>query len=135
MRGKHLAADIPAGVLSALSDDLNTPLAIAELHRLASLGDVPALLGGLQVMGIETVSSEVRAEIREGEADVVERLLAERHRARAEKDFVRADALREAIADAGVVIIDTPQGTEWRPGPGYDPSKLEALNDRRKPTS
>ena len=37
--------------------------------------------------------------------------------ARAVKDFAKADAVREGVAAKGIQIMDTPQGTTWRPGP------------------
>ena len=44
----------------------------------------------------------------------VEALLAERERARAERDFKRADSIRDELASRGIVLEDTPHGTRWR---------------------
>jgi cysteinyl-tRNA synthetase len=47
------------------------------------------------------------------EAWVEERILA-RTEARKSKDFARADAVRGELAAAGVELLDTPEGTDWR---------------------
>ena len=54
-------------------------------------------------------------------------LLEERASARKEKDFARADALRDGFAAAGVLIKDTADGATWELSPNFDPAKLEAL--------
>lgn len=42
--------------------------------------------------------------------------IAERAAARAAKDFAAADAVRLRLAERGVLLMDTPGGTAWRPG-------------------
>ena len=44
----------------------------------------------------------------------IESLIAERDKARADKDFANADAIRAALASKGVSIEDGPDGTRWR---------------------
>ncbi len=44
----------------------------------------------------------------------IDRLVADRNAARAARDFARSDALRKELADRGIIIEDTPQGTRWR---------------------
>ena len=44
----------------------------------------------------------------------VERLIAERTEARQQKDFARADAIREELAQRSVELMDSPAGTTWR---------------------
>jgi cysteinyl-tRNA synthetase len=46
----------------------------------------------------------------------VEDAISRRAAARAAKDFAAADAVRLELEGAGVLIMDTPQGTTWRPG-------------------
>ncbi|MFN3262096.1 MAG: cysteine--tRNA ligase [Pikeienuella sp.] len=109
-------------VLEALMDDLNTPAAFAEMHRLARAGEVEALAGAMAIMGIEAPHA--------GKADgaLVESLLARRAEARAARDFAAADMIRKGLDEAGIVVIDQKGGpSEWRPGPDFDPAKLEAL--------
>jgi len=57
----------------------------------------------------------------------IEALLAERVSARANKDFARADAIRDAFNAAGVEVRDSADGAEWSLMPGFDASKLEGL--------
>ena len=48
------------------------------------------------------------------DAAAVEALIAERAAARADKDYVRADAARDKLGEMGVVIEDGADGTTWR---------------------
>ena len=67
---------------------------------------------------------EAAPEIDAGTAERVEALLAERQSARKGKDFARADAIRDGLIAAGVMVKDTPQGTEWELSPEFDADKL-----------
>ena len=44
----------------------------------------------------------------------IEALIAEREQARANRDFPRADEIRDQLATDGIILEDTPQGTIWR---------------------
>ena len=44
----------------------------------------------------------------------IEQLIEARRQARKHKDFTKADAIRQQLAEAGVLLEDTPQGTTWR---------------------
>ena len=64
---------------------------------------------------------QIRAEIAQllmtaAESGDIEALIAQRKEARAAKDFNKADAIRDELAEAGVVIEDGPSGTTWRRG-------------------
>jgi len=124
------AAAPDAGVLAALSDDLNTAGALAELHQLANNGDVAGLAGSANLMGLLQPELGAWAEVAELDTDVsalVSTLLEARAAARTARDFARADALRDGFAAAGVIVKDTASGVEWVPGPNFDPAKLRAL--------
>jgi len=46
-------------------------------------------------------------------ADDVEQLIAERQKARQDKDFARSDDIRDLLKAQGIILEDTPQGTRW----------------------
>jgi cysteinyl-tRNA synthetase len=50
-----------------------------------------------------------------------------RSEARANRDFARADALRDGFVAAGVIVMDSAEGSTWDLSPDFDVSKLEAL--------
>ncbi|WP_179379676.1 cysteine--tRNA ligase [Jannaschia marina] len=111
-------------VLAALRDDLNAPGAIAELHRLAKAGDGASLKASAALLGL--LGDEMGAWVDSGDDALVEAVLSARIEARAAKDWGRADALRDGLLAAGVVVTDG-KGRGWEAGPGFDPAKLEGL--------
>ncbi|MCI4661295.1 MAG: cysteine--tRNA ligase [Neomegalonema sp.] len=128
--GIEAAPAVPAGVLDALSDDLNTPKAIAEMHRLAGEGDAAGLLAAAHLLGLLTPELggwDTLPSASDAVAARIEGLLAERQAARKAKDFARSDAIRDGLAAAGVEVKDGPKGSEWTLTGGFDPAKLEEL--------
>ena len=119
--------DVPAEIVRVLSDDLNSPGAIAELHRLAREKDGPGLAAGLALLGIGLLEGDAEVTLTDTVRDLVETLIEARRLARAAMDFARDDELRDGFAEAGLVVKDTATGAEWEAGPEFDPSKLEAL--------
>ncbi|MBB2961299.1 cysteine--tRNA ligase [Methylobacterium sp. R2-1] len=107
-------ASAPAGVVEALSDDLNTPAAIGELHRLAG-ADAGALKAGAGLMGFLPRTAAQREAERVGAAGIdvarVEALIAERKAARAAKDWAASDRVRDALTAIGVSVKDNKDGT------------------------
>jgi len=125
--GDTPAGDVPQSVLDALGDELNTPLAVAELHKLAANGDAAGLRAGAEVMGLLT--DALGGWDAELEADAhlsakIDGLLADRAAAKAAKDFGKADGIRAALVEAGVEVKDVPGGAEWSLTPSFDASKL-----------
>ncbi len=119
-----------AGVIKTLANDLNTAGAVAELHRLSrenSAGPLKASLRLLGLMGDNVPLWATKDRISDDAQSLVELLLKKRAAARATKDFVRADALREGFAVAGLTVRDTPDGVVWEASADFDPAKLEAL--------
>jgi cysteinyl-tRNA synthetase len=112
--------EVPAPVLEALCDDLNTPLAFAAMHALADAalaGDATAS-AGLRAAGdlLGLLQAEPAAWFRGvgDDAAAIEQAIAERLAARKARDFARADAIRKHLAEQGVLLEDGPKGTTWR---------------------
>ncbi|NHN94392.1 cysteine--tRNA ligase [Acetobacter thailandicus] len=113
--------EAPEGVLKALSDDLNTPAAIAELHALASkalAGDrtaAGALKAGADMLGLLSEDPEkwFRGESSDEDTEI-QALITLRLEAKKQRDFAKADALREQLQGMGIILEDTRDGTEWR---------------------
>ena len=112
---------------AALLDDLNTPQAIAALHASSKAlnkasGSAVAtekgrLLANASVLGLLQQSPESWFTAERGEGlsgEAVESLLQSRLEARQQRDFARADAIRDELLAAGVVLEDGPEGTTWR---------------------
>ncbi|WP_007023097.1 cysteine--tRNA ligase [Saccharomonospora iraqiensis] len=129
------AGEVPVGAVpaefgDALDDDLGTPQAFAVLHNTVRDGNAAldagddakaAELAGtvramVDVLGVDPLSQRW-AEHTGAEADalgrLVEAMLADRTQARADRDFARADALRDRLTEAGIAVEDTPNGPQW----------------------
>lgn len=115
---------------AALLDDLNTPVAISELHKLAremNAADRDALaeakgrlLAVAGLMGLLQQDPEQWFTHSRGGSDIsaeeIERLIAKRNQAKADKDYAGADGVREELKAMGVVLEDSREGTKWRRG-------------------
>jgi len=120
------AGTVPPAVIAALSDDLNTPGAIAVLHGLSDPAELLAGAGMLGLLG-DALGDWAAAPEAGGAATMIETLIAARANARASKDFARSDAIRDAFAAAGVIVKDTADGATWELSPQFDATKLEGL--------
>ena len=63
------------------------------------------------VLGVLKMESGLSNQV---DADAIEKKIAERKQARADKDFARSDAIRDELANLGIELIDTPDGTKWK---------------------
>jgi len=114
----------------ALLDDLNTPVVISELHKLAremNSADTDTraiakgrLLAVAGLMGLLQQDPEQWFTLSRGGSDIsadqIETLIAKRNQAKADKDYAGADAVREELKAMGVVLEDSREGTKWRRG-------------------
>lgn len=114
--------------MSAMNDDFNTPEAIAVLFDLASLVNktqsaghaallkvLGGILGLLQQTPQVYLQNAIFTESTEHfTAEEIERMIQQRLTAREAKLYSDADAIRQKLLDAGVVLEDGPQGTTWR---------------------
>jgi cysteinyl-tRNA synthetase len=107
--GDALAGEADTGVLDALGDDLNTPLA---LSRLAAIDDSATLRASAALLGLLVESADAWFQ---GEGDArIDALVAARGEAKARRDFPEADRIRAELAEQGIVLEDGPAGTTWR---------------------
>ncbi|MDP1765498.1 MAG: cysteine--tRNA ligase [Methylotenera sp.] len=125
----------------AMDDDFNTPEAMAVLFDLANevnktksvetaslLKTLSGILGLLQRNPDEFLQSRIiSADVTESgiatssaEASIIfsqpsiEKRIQMRNEAKKAKNFAEADLIRKELADAGIILEDTPQGTTWR---------------------
>jgi cysteinyl-tRNA synthetase len=139
--GSAVAAELPESFHAAMADDFNTPEALAVIQALArelnaakTAGDASRIANTAatlracgRILGVLQLDPEdflhrprslaelidVGHQLDDAAIDV---LIAARTAARKAKNFKESDRIRDALAAAGVVLEDNPQGTQWRRG-------------------
>jgi cysteinyl-tRNA synthetase len=125
----------PAEFDAAMDDDLGVPQALGVIHDTVRTGNAAlaagdqagagqaygAVLAMLDLLGLNPYAAPwVSPDAGEDLRPVVERLVAEqiaaREKARSDKDFAAADAIRDRLAAAGIELTDNPTGTRWSIG-------------------
>ena len=111
---------------ACLLDDLNTPAALARLHELARLankgeaGAREALKSSAAVLGLlqQTASEWARADETVTKDDIndtaIDVLIMARKQARADRNFAKADEIRDQLNKADIILEDNADGTTWR---------------------
>jgi cysteinyl-tRNA synthetase len=103
------AGEVDAGVIDALADDLNTPLA---LSRVSAISDPASLRASAVLLGL---LGSTRSNWFQGEGDSrIDDLVAARAAAKKDRNFAEADRIRAELADEGILLEDSPTGTTWR---------------------
>jgi cysteinyl-tRNA synthetase len=129
---------IPVDVETALDDDLNTPAALAAIGRDASYarsilaGNIAfdddakqqeelsyakaSLLGGGLALGLlqQPPADWFARGVSEDDDARIQGLIDQRAAAKKNRDFARADAIRDQLAAEGILLEDTPQGVRWK---------------------
>jgi cysteinyl-tRNA synthetase len=123
---------LPAAFSAALDDDLGVPLALAAVHDAVRDGNNALAAGDastvatrlaeiramLDVLGLDPLAEPWASRGPEHDlysvvSALVSVAIAQRQAARARKDYAAADAIRDELHVAGVVIEDTPNGPRW----------------------
>ena len=119
-----LSVKIDENVMNALNDDMNTPQAIAELHKLfknCKSNDRDSLnqfLISAQFLGL--MNDEPSQWLSWGKENIIvdqnkiESLITQRNTARANKDFAEADRIRDELENLGIVLEDKGAETTWK---------------------
>ena len=102
--------------MQALADDLNTPRALAELHRLSG-ADLGAFKASCDLLGILQLTPEQWFKGGDDKDNAyIDGLIAQRVEARAKKDFATADKVRAELTALNIIVDDAATGTTWRRG-------------------
>jgi cysteinyl-tRNA synthetase len=121
--------EYPNSVVAPLLDDLNSPMALASMHDLAATlqkatapKDIDQakqdLLAGGRLLGLLDQDPDAyfkqEANNNSISSEEIEQLIAERNEARTNKNFDRADEIRQKLVDVGVELEDLRGETRWR---------------------
>lgn len=124
--------EVPEAFAEAMDDDVNIPRALAVLHEQTRAGNAAlaagedaseaanAVMAMAEVLGLAQLMS-FNAEGTSGAEHealdaLIQAVLTERADARAQKDWAKADAMRDLLASAGVQVKDGANGSSWSVG-------------------
>jgi len=128
--------DLPPAFVAAMDDDLNVSAALAVVHEGVRAGNTAQAEGReedvrravaqvramLDVLGLDPLAAPWAEGSAAGRSDaaassalavLVDAVIAQRAEARTARDWARADALRDQLTRAGVVVEDSPAGARW----------------------
>jgi cysteinyl-tRNA synthetase len=130
LAGRVEPSTMRSAFVEAMDDDLGVPQALAVVHDAVREGNTALAAGDkdtvtrvlgetramLDVLGLDPLSQQwegAGGDLRDVVDALVSVALEQRQAARARKDYASADAIRDALAAAGIVIEDTPRGPRW----------------------
>ena len=118
---------LPESFVAALEDDLNTPKALSEMFALVKQANTSkddeeraelkgALIQCGNILGIlqSTAEQWFAGSVDSDETAEIDALVAERTAARENKDWARADEIRDILAEKNIVIEDSADGVRWK---------------------
>jgi len=120
---KNRVDEVRAGYRQALDDDLNLPQGVGlvfDLIREANAALDADRVGEQSLAALEGLIDDVDAHLdvvhaeEPGLAEEVERLISEREEARKQRDFAKADRIREDLRQRGIALEDSKEGVRWR---------------------
>ncbi len=134
-------AKVSPEIVEALADDLNTHLALGHLaalkDKIADKHDRHLQLAcDLKFLGLLSVENlfhsgsawiDRSSDIEPSVQLKISFLVDQRTAAKKMREYARADEIRDKLANAGVILKDTPTGTQWECSPNFDPAKLKDL--------
>lgn len=128
-------AQLPSAFVDAMDDDLNVSAALATIHEHVTAGnnaltnhdDIETreqqllVRSMLDVLGLDPLASpwrenESESGLHDALDSLVSTMLEDRATARAAKDWAAADAVRDSLAAAGIVVEDSADGAHWKLG-------------------
>lgn len=138
-RATHVVGEVSLGQMNsqfveAMNEDLNVPAALAVLHELVTLGNTVLAQGSdlaelnhvlsqvrtiLDVLGVDplnaiwaTTSNTDEVATRALDA-LVQQAITSRAQAKADKDYAKADSIRDDLRQIGIVLEDNADGVRW----------------------
>lgn len=100
--------------VDSISDDLNTPVALSSIFNLLKDNLVPSITKYATLLIFDKILGFGFESFNRGDInDEQRKLISERDKARAEKDYKKADEIRTTLMNQGVILQDTPEGTHY----------------------
>ncbi len=118
---------LPQEFTDQMNDDLNIPGALAVIHEAARAGNTDLdeqrlsqasrrwseVVAMLEVLGLAVDSTEDKNLEHQALDGVIQTLITERNKAREDKNYQRADQIRDQLLEIGIELADSPAGTHW----------------------
>lgn len=130
VKNNKLNLKFPQEFITAIEDDLATPLTISIIHEYVTRGNTALTSNAsnlidtlnevrsmLHLLGLDPMSSNWLSKSSNVEKEALDKLISEllrkRNEARVNKDFALADSMRDALKNAGILIEDGADGSRW----------------------